>query len=116
MNIYSTMANWKMEMKKISSANQQLSAFGNATRTNAFQIIKNVYPLPLKANHQIFSILTICQIFFLPESAFFAYRKGSTKRQCTIIKQAFIKNYNDIDDKYNSVSSPEIEVETTKKN
>ena len=66
-NIYSTMFNWqktKMKMKKISSANQQLSAFGNATGINAFKIIKNVYPLPLKANHQIFSILTTCQIFF----------------------------------------------------
>ena len=55
------------------------------------------------------------RFFFLPESASFAYRKGSTKRQCTIIKQAFIKNYNDIVDKYNSVSSPEIEAERLKK-
>ena len=31
---------------------------------HAFQIIKNVYPLPLKSNHQIFQILTICQIYF----------------------------------------------------
>ena len=42
-----------------------------ATGINAFQIIKNVYLLPLKANHQTFSILTACQIFFLPERSFF---------------------------------------------
>ena len=48
--IYSTILNWqkmKMKMKKISSANQQLSASGNATGINAFKMIKNVYPLPL---------------------------------------------------------------------
>ena len=39
-----------------------------------------------------------------------AYIKGPTKRQCTSIKQAFIKNYHDIDDNYKSVPSPEIEV------
>ena len=32
-----------------------------------------------------------------------AYIKGATKRQSTTIKQTFIKNYNDIDDKYNLV-------------
>ena len=41
-----------------------------------------------------------------------AYIKGSTKRQCATIKQAFVKNCDDIDDKHNSVPSPEIEVET----
>ena len=61
------MVNWqkmKMKMKKISPTNEKLSASGNATGTNAFQIIGSVYPLPLKANHQTFSILTTCQIFF----------------------------------------------------
>ena len=61
MKIYSAMVNWqkmKMKMKNISSANQQLSALGNATGTNVFQIIKNVYLLLLKANHQIISNLT----------------------------------------------------------
>ena len=41
-----------------------------------------------------------------------AYIKGPTKRQCASIKQAFIQNYDDIDDNYNSVPSPEFEVET----
>ena len=41
-----------------------------------------------------------------------AYKKGSTKRQGTTIKQAFIKNYDDTDDKFYLVSSPEIETET----
>ena len=46
-----------------SSANQQLSVSGRDRRINAFQIIKNVYPLPLKSNHQIFSIFAALQIF-----------------------------------------------------
>ena len=41
-----------------------------------------------------------------------AYIKGPTKRQCIRIKQAFIKNYHDIDGNYNLVPSPEIEVVT----
>ena len=41
-----------------------------------------------------------------------AYVKGPTKRQCKTIKQAFVKNYDDIDDKHNSVPSSEIEFET----
>ena len=41
-----------------------------------------------------------------------AYIKGLTKRQCTTIKRAFIKNYSYTDDKPNSVSPPQIEVET----
>ena len=61
----------KMNMKKVSSANQQLPASGNATGINAFKIIKNVYPLSLKAKHQVFSILTTCQIFFLTWEHFF---------------------------------------------
>ena len=32
-----------------------------------------------------------------------AYIKSLTKRQCATIKQAFFKNYDDIDDNYNSV-------------
>ena len=67
MNIYSTIFNWqkmKIKKKKISSANLQLPASGNATEISAFEIFKYVYPLPLKANHQIFSILTVCQVFF----------------------------------------------------
>ena len=36
--------------------------------------------------------------------------RGPIKRQCTTIKQTFIKNYDDIDDNYNLVPSPEIEV------
>ena len=75
MYIYFTIFNWqimKMKMKKISSENLQLSASGNATGISAFKIIKNVYPLPLKANYQIFSILTTCQVFFfLPGSTSF---------------------------------------------
>ena len=70
MKMYSTMVSrkkMKMKMKKISSTNQQLSASENANGTNASQIFKNVYLIPLKANHQIFSILTTCHIFFLPE-------------------------------------------------
>ena len=51
-------------MRKTSSAKLQFSATGNATGISAFKIIKNYYPLPLKANHQVFSILTACQIFF----------------------------------------------------
>ena len=68
MNTYSTIFNWQMEMKKISSVNPQLSASWNATGISAFMIIKNVYPLPLKVNHQIFSIFTTCQIFFYLEA------------------------------------------------
>ena len=41
----------KVKMKKIPSANLQLSASGNATGTSAFKIIKNVYALQMKANH-----------------------------------------------------------------
>ena len=48
-----------MKIKKILSANLQLPASGNAIK-----IIKNVSSLPLKPNHQIFSIFTTCQIFF----------------------------------------------------
>ena len=51
-------------MKKVSSVNLQLFASGNATGISTFKITKNVYPLPLKANHQIFSMVTTCQIFF----------------------------------------------------
>ena len=51
-------------MKKLSSENLQLSFPGNVTGISAFKIIKNIYSLPLKANHQIFSILTTCQILF----------------------------------------------------
>ena len=39
-----------------------------------------------------------------------AYIKCPTKRQCTTIKEAFIKNYDDTDDNYDSVSSLKIEV------
>ena len=39
-----------------------------------------------------------------------AFIKGPTKRQCTTIKQAFIKNYDNIDDNYNLVTSPKIAV------
>ena len=39
-----------------------------------------------------------------------AYIKGPTKRQCTTIKQAFIKNYDDIDENNNLFPSTEIEV------
>ena len=45
------MVNWqkmKMKIKNISSANQQLPVSEKATGTNAFQIINNEYPLPLK--------------------------------------------------------------------
>ena len=52
--VFSTMVNrqkMKMKMKKISPTNQKLSASANATGTNAFQIIKNVYQIPSKANH-----------------------------------------------------------------
>ena len=41
-----------------------------------------------------------------------AYIKGPTKRQCTTIKQTLITNYYHIDENYNSVPWPEIEVET----
>ena len=37
--------------------------------------------------------------------------EGLTKKQCTTIKQAFIKNYDDTDDNYNSAPSIEIEIE-----
>ena len=66
-DIYSTMVNWqevKMKITSILSTNQQLSVSGKATGINAFQIIRNVYLLPLQANHQIFPILTTCQLFF----------------------------------------------------
>ena len=39
-----------------------------------------------------------------------AFIRGPIKRQCTTIKQAFIKNYDDIDDNYNPVPSLETEV------
>ena len=42
-----TMFNWqkmKTKMKKVLSANQHLSASGNATGINSFKIMKNVYP------------------------------------------------------------------------
>ena len=39
-----------------------------------------------------------------------AFMKGPTKRQFTTIKKAFIKNYDNIDDNYNLVTLPEIEV------
>ena len=61
------MVNWqkmKMKINNILSANQQLPVSEKATGTNAFQIIKNVYPLPFKKNNPIFLILTACQIFF----------------------------------------------------
>lgn len=61
----------KMKIKKIPLANQQLSPSGNATRTNAFDIMNNVNTLQLKAYHQKFPILTRCQRFFLSESASF---------------------------------------------
>ena len=67
------MVNWKkmkMKMKNISSANQQLSVSGKTTGINAFQSIKNVYPLSLKENHQIFPILTTCHFFFTWEPFF----------------------------------------------
>ena len=40
------------------------------------------------------------------------YKKGPTKRQGTTMKQAFIKNYGNIDDKYYLVPSLEIEIGT----
>ena len=52
----------KMKINNILSANQQLPVSEKATGTNAFQIIKNVYPLPFKKNNPIFLILTACQI------------------------------------------------------
>ena len=55
----------KMKIKKISTENQQLSASGKATGINAFKIIRIVHLLPLKAIHQIFSIITTCQFFFV---------------------------------------------------
>ena len=61
----------KMKMKKIPSTNQQLSTSGNGTEISVFQIFKHVNPIPLKTNHQIFSILITCHIFFLPENASF---------------------------------------------
>ena len=45
---------------------------------------------------------------FIDKLAKNAYIKGPTKRQCIVIKHAFIKNYNDVDDNYNSAPSPEI--------
>ena len=45
------MVHWqkiKIKVKNISLANQQLSVSGKDTGINAFQVIKNVYPLPLK--------------------------------------------------------------------
>ena len=62
-----------MKITSILSTNQQLPVSGKATGVNAFQIVRNVYLLPLKPNHQIFPILTTCQFFcfFLPESASF---------------------------------------------
>ena len=66
MIIYSKMVKWqkmKIKVKNILSANQQLSVYENDRGINAFQIIKNVYPLPLKSNHQIFLIFTSLQIF-----------------------------------------------------
>ena len=40
------------------------------------------------------------------------YIKGLTKWQCTTIKQAFINNYDDVDDNFYLFPSPENEVET----
>lgn len=48
--------------------NLQLSAYGNA-----FNTIKNVFALPLKANHQIFSTLTTCQRSFSYRKQQFRY-------------------------------------------
>ena len=61
----------KMKMKKILSMNQQLPASGNAPGTNAFQIIKNVYPIPLRANHKIFSILILFFSYFIQSLVFY---------------------------------------------
>ena len=52
------------------------------------------------------------QLQFIHKLTKNAYIKAPTKTQCTTTKQAFVKNYDDIDDKHNSVPSPEIEVET----
>ena len=49
---------------------------------------------------------------FIDKLAKNAYIKGPTKRQSTTIKETFIENLDDIDDKYNLLSSLEIEVET----
>ena len=38
------------------------------------------------------------------------YIKGLTKWQCTTIKQAFINNYDDVDDNFYLFPSPENEV------
>ena len=57
------MAENEVKVKNILSANQQLSVSENDRGINAFQIIKNVCPLPLKSNHQMFSIFTTLQIF-----------------------------------------------------
>ena len=59
------MVNWqkiKIKLKNISSANQQLSVSGKDRGINAFQIIKNVYPLPLKSKKMSSDILNLCYI------------------------------------------------------
>ena len=51
MIINSTMVNWqkmKIAVNNISSANQQLPVSGKDRGIDSFQIIKSVYPLPLK--------------------------------------------------------------------
>ena len=70
MIIYSAMVNRQEIKMKMNKKIYSSSASGNATGISAFQIIKNLYPLPLKGNHQIFPNLTACQ-FFLSESVSF---------------------------------------------
>ena len=58
------MVNWQKIKMKMNKKIYSSSASGNATGISAFQVIKNLYPLPLKGNHQIFPTLTACQFFF----------------------------------------------------
>ena len=68
------------------------------------------YPLCKYIKKNSFRI--VLERLFIDKITKNAYTKGPTKRQCIRIKQAFIKNYHDIDGNYNLVPSPEIEVVT----
>ena len=68
------------------------------------------YPLCNYKKKKSFRI--VLERLFIDKITKNAYIKGPTKRQCIRIKQAFIKNYHDIDVNYNLVPSPETEVVT----
>ena len=117
------------------------SLYGNLSRYAGIHILKNMVEIFInRRNNKVLTLnfvftwkiwdrnkinLLLCnyikeynsfrialQLRFIHKLTKNAYIKAPTKTQCTTTKLAFVKNYDDIDDKHNSVPSPEIEVET----